>query len=78
MWLRPIPPDGFFAAGGRMNKEYREAIQVTKEIVIKFIETQRISPANFPEMFPAIYKVVQRTIAETAGDASEESKVRRL
>jgi predicted transcriptional regulator len=52
-----------------MDKEHKEAIQVTKEIVIKFIEMQRISPANFPEMFPAVYKVVQRTIAASADDA---------
>ena len=53
-----------------MDKEHREVVQVTKEIVIKFIETQRISPANFPEMFPAIFGVVQRTIAESADNAA--------
>jgi predicted transcriptional regulator len=56
-----------------MDKEHREVIQVTKEIVIKFIETQRISPANFPEIFPAIYTVVQRTIAESAGEMLEKA-----
>ena len=45
-----------------MDKQHKEVIQVTKEIVTKFIETQRISPANFPELFPAIYKVVHETI----------------
>ena len=48
-----------------MDKLHKDVIQVTKEIVIKFIETQRITPTNFPELFPAIYKVVQRTVMET-------------
>ena len=56
-----------------MDKGHKEAIQVTKEIVIKFIETQRISPGNFSEMFPAIYKVVHRTIVESTNDTLEEA-----
>lgn len=47
-----------------MDKERKEALQVTKEIVVKFIEVQRISPANFSEMFPAIYKVVLSSVRE--------------
>ena len=45
-----------------MEKEDKEALQVAKEIVVKFIEAQRISPANFPELFPEIYRVVLNTI----------------
>ena len=60
-----------------MGKEHRDAVQVTKEIVIKFIEIQRISPANFPEIFPAIYQVVQRTIAESADDEPEAAAAKR-
>ena len=55
-----------------MDKQHKEVIQVTKEIVTKFIETQRISPTNFPELFPAIYKVVQETIVRQ--DQSEDKK----
>ncbi len=51
-----------------MDKQHKEVIQVTKEIVIKFIETQRISPTNFPELFPAIYKVVKETFDEAQKD----------
>ncbi len=47
-----------------MEKEHKEALQVTKEIVVKFIEAQRISPSNFAELFPAIYKVVLTTLEE--------------
>lgn len=47
-----------------MEKEHKEALQVTKEIVVKFIEAQRISPSNSAELFPAIYKVVLTTLEE--------------
>lgn len=50
-----------------MDKINKEAIQVTKEIVIKFIETQRISPTNFAELFPAVYEVVLKTISQEQG-----------
>ncbi len=46
-----------------MEKDTKEALQVSKEIVVKFIETGRVSPANFAEVFPQIYKVVQSTMA---------------
>lgn len=56
-----------------MGKEHKEALQVTKEIVVKFIETQRISPNNFAEHFPAIYKIVLDTLeAETTQDDGNE------
>ena len=49
-----------------MGKENKEALQVTKEIIVKFIETQRISPSNFAEHFPAIYKIVLDTLEDNA------------
>lgn len=45
-----------------MEKDAKEALQVTKEIVVKFIETGRISPSNFAEVFPGVYRVVLETI----------------
>ena len=45
-----------------MEKLTKEALQVTKEIVVKFIETSRVSPATYAEVFPAIYKTVLETI----------------
>lgn len=56
-----------------MEKDDKEALQVTKEIVVKFIEAQRISPTNFRELFPEIYKVVLRTIHEQ-GEKSARPK----
>ena len=53
-------------------------MQVSKEIAVKFIESQRISPSNFEEIFPSIYRVVMETAlkgrerldeAEAEGDA---------
>lgn len=54
-----------FAVEKDMDKDCKEALQVTKELVAKFIETRNISPGNFAEVFPAIYKVVLNTIADT-------------
>ncbi len=47
-----------------MDKLEREVMQVAKEITVKFIEAQRVSPANFAEVFPAIYEVVFHTALE--------------
>ncbi len=54
-----------------MEKLEKEVLQVSKEIAVKFIETQRISPANFAEIFPNIYKVVLETVL--AGQQSIEN-----
>lgn len=53
-----------------MDKERREALQVTKELVAKFIETRNVSPGNFAELFPAIFTVVYSTVRTegTEGD----------
>ena len=49
-----------------MEKDAKEALQVTKEIVVKFIETSRVSPGNFADIFPAVYQVVLETITRPA------------
>lgn len=56
------PMSGFLLLERTVDKERKEAIQVTKELVAKFIETRTISPNNFAETFPAIYAVVYATI----------------
>lgn len=45
-----------------MDKDHKEALQVAKELTAKFIETRTVSPGNFAEVFPAVYKVVRRAI----------------
>ena len=47
-----------------MDRMEKEALQVSKEIAVTFIETQRLSPANFGEIFPALYRVVLDTMLE--------------
>lgn len=44
-----------------MEKLERDIMQVSKEIAVKFIESQRLSPSNFEEIFPSIYRVVMET-----------------
>ncbi|MBF0482468.1 MAG: hypothetical protein HQK81_12530 [Desulfovibrionaceae bacterium] len=46
-----------------MDKLKAAALQAAKEIVVKFVETGRISPANFAENFAPIYNEVLRTIS---------------
>jgi len=45
-----------------VDKIQDKALQVAKEIVVKFVETGRISPSNFTEHFSRIYLEVLRTI----------------
>lgn len=47
-----------------MDKDSKEALQVAKELTAKFIETRTVSPGNFAEIFPIIFKVVASTIRE--------------
>lgn len=37
-------------------------LKVTKEIVVKFIEVGRLSPANFDETFEQVYRTVLRSV----------------
>ncbi len=46
-----------------MDKTEQMALQTAKEIVVKFVETGRISPSNFAEHFNPIYREILRTIA---------------
>lgn len=48
-----------------MDKIHKETLQVTKEIIVKFIESGRVSPTNFEEIFPAVYTVVRRTLVDS-------------
>lgn len=59
-----------------MEKNTKEALQVAKEIVVKFIETGRISPANFAEVFPAVYLVVLQTITQPCAAPGTISSVK--
>ncbi len=47
-----------------MDKDSKEALQVAKELTAKFIETRTVSPGNFAEIFPVVFRVVAATIRE--------------
>ncbi|MDR2669171.1 MAG: hypothetical protein LBC14_04380 [Desulfovibrio sp.] len=53
-----------------MEKDAKEALQASKEIVVKFIEAGRVSPGNFAEVFPAVYRVVLDTLSAPGGRQS--------
>jgi hypothetical protein len=39
-----------------------QILRTAKEIVVKFIETGRVSPAGFPETFRTIYTTIDQTV----------------
>ena len=55
-----------------MEKLEREIMQVSKEIAVKFIESQRLSPSNFEEIFTSIYRVVMDTALKGRERLEEE------
>ncbi len=55
-----------------MEKLEREIMQVSKEIAVKFIEAQRLSPSNFEEIFPSVYRVVMDTALKGRARLEEE------
>lgn len=40
-----------------------QILKAAKEIVVKFIETGRLSPTAFPEVFQNVYQTVAATVA---------------
>jgi hypothetical protein len=57
-----------------MDKLHKETLQVTKEIIVKFIENGRVSPANFEEIFPSVYSVVRATLVDALLPPGEAQK----
>lgn len=57
-----------------MDKDSKEALQVAKELTCKFIETRTVSPGNFAEIFPLVYRVVARAIREGDENATEDEE----
>lgn len=55
-----------------MDSVKKEALKAAKEIAVKFIETGRISPASFAEVFPGIYSVVLASILSEPQPAHSE------
>ena len=53
------------------HEDRKEALQVAKELTAKFIETRTVSPGNFAEVFPSVYRVVCTAIGV---DADQDNK----
>jgi len=57
-----------------------QVLRAAKEIVVKFIENGRVSPAGFSETFKDIYHTVEKTVKgpkeskENPGQKSESDK----
>lgn len=58
-----------------MDQAQKQALQVTKEIVVKFIEVGRISPGNCHEFFSQIYSEVLQTIINGGRSDQEGAQV---
>ena len=54
-----------------MNQD-EQILRAAKEIVVKFIETGRVSPTGFPEAFKTIYKTVDETVKRSAAPGEPE------
>lgn len=61
-----------------MDSVKKEALKAAKEIAVKFIETGRISPATFADVFPAIYSVVLASILNQPQPAKAETLAKTL
>jgi hypothetical protein len=55
----------------KMDKVDEQILKAAKEIVVKFIETGRVSPAAFPETFRTIYFSIEETVKGHGRDFSE-------
>jgi hypothetical protein len=53
-----------------------QILRASKEIVVKFIESGRISPAGFSETFKTIYRAVEDTVKTNPGSATPAEKER--
>ena len=60
-----------------MSSIEEQILRTAKEIVVKFIETGRVSPTGFHEMFRSIYNTVESAVkspVETHEQSSDEEK----
>ena len=49
-------------------------LKTTKEIVVKFIETGRISPSGFSESFKSIYHTIDETVKGSTDKIRKEER----
>jgi predicted transcriptional regulator len=51
-----------------------QILRAAKEIVVKFIETGRLSPSGFPDTFRSVYRTVEKTVRKKKRPAAEPSE----
>ena len=51
-----------------------QILRTAKEIVVKFIETGRVSPAGFRDAFQNIYRTIADTVNEGSAPADKEGE----
>ena len=53
-----------------------QILKVTKEVVVKFIEAGRVSPAGFNDTFKNVYNTVKETVqgSDEAPEAEDETE----
>ena len=51
-----------------------QVLRAAKEIVVKFIEGGRVSPAGFSEIFKDIYSTVEETVKGSKGNPGQKSE----
>ncbi|MDJ0665894.1 MAG: hypothetical protein QNJ61_01410 [Desulfobacterales bacterium] len=51
-----------------------QILRTAKEIVVKFIETGRISPTGFPDAFQSIYRTIAATVKDQPPSAADDSE----
>lgn len=59
------------SAENGMTAHKKEVLKAAKEITVKFIETGRISPSNFAQFFPEIYRVVDDSVSAASQSEPE-------
>jgi len=55
-----------------MGSMEEQVLKTAKEIVVKFIETGRVSPSGFPEAFRSVYQAVYDTVVGVKAGSCEE------
>lgn len=53
-----------------------QILRTAKEIIVKFIETGRISPSTFNENFQNIYSSIQQTVKGTQAPSDDKKSVK--
>ena len=54
-----------------------QILRASKEIVVKFIEAGRVSPAGFPEIFKTVYHTVEETV-KGSEKTPKEKKINKI